>query len=424
VRSYVQWAGFTFGHTKGYTDPVASWGGGSDFKMLHQSQIHSDSGANGTNQIAYTWELGNGMVLIFGADERRVGSIANLSVNVTNQVAAQSVAVPPAAFSGVFTPTVLVGTAPVSSRAGMTNPNPYVAWRGNQAWGSWSAAVLLNDNRATYYSEPSFAGAPGAPCTAAQPPIANPLALVAANNVSGSTLCGHPSNKIGFAWLSGIEFKLPMIAQGDRIGFFFNYGQGASQYSGGTNTGSPGLFDGGNHVALGVKSDAVFVNGSGLELTTSWTLAGAYEHYWMPNLSTTIGVGRTSIEYNANVVNSRWFCSTAANPGLTGAAIQQINFVGLGGGPASCDPGFKLWEAAIHTDWYPVPGFRLGAEVSYTFIETAFKDQLVNLTPTGGNGGTAPVLVGKRPGGVYLARDQGIVGVSFRAQRGFGGVGE
>jgi hypothetical protein len=178
-RGFIQWAGFTFGHTKSYTDPVAGWGGGADYKNLHQSQLNSDSGANGTNQISYSWELGNGMVLIFGADERRVGSLVNLSVNVTNQVVNQVVGptVPPAiAFSGVFTPQVLVGQAPVSSRAGQQHPSPYIAFRGAQAWGSFSSAFIISNNQALYYSNPT--GLPGAstgaPCTAALPPISNP----------------------------------------------------------------------------------------------------------------------------------------------------------------------------------------------------------------------------------------------------------
>jgi hypothetical protein len=68
----------------------------------------------------------------------------------------------------------------------------------------------------------------------------------------------------------------------------------------------------------------------------------------------------------------------------------------------------------VHTDWYPVPGFRLGAEVGYTFVETAFDGQLVTLTAT----------QGARPTGVYLAKDAGIASVALRAQRGFGGIGE
>jgi len=319
TRGYIQWAGFTFGHTKSYTDPVASWGGGADFKVLHQGQIHDDTGANGTNQIAYTWELGNGMVLVFGADERKVGSVANLST------------------ANVFT----VGTAPTTSRAGMIHPNPYVAWRGSQAWGSWSAAIMGVESSATYYTgNNAVLGLVGCPAGAQ----------------TGTTQCGHPNDKWGFAWLSGIEFKLPMIAPGDRIGMFFNYGQGSGQYTGGANVGSPGLFGGGGlvgslgTVAIGVKSDAVYLNGGQLQLTTSWALGAAYEHYWAPGVSSTVYGGAATIEYNSNVINSRVFCGGGGASGTQRITVAA-NVV--------CDPGYRLWEYGIHTDWYPVPGFRL-----------------------------------------------------------------
>ena len=47
-------------------------------------------------------------------------------------------------------------------------------------------------------------------------------------------------------------------------------------------------------------------------------------------------------------------------------------------------------------------------------VETAFAGQQVTLTKT----------QGARPTGAYTAKDQGITAVAFRAQRGFGGVGE
>src|SRR5215468_12577068 len=80
-RAFIQWAGFTFGHTKSFTD-VPGTPAGDSFKSLMQNQNISDSAANGTNQIAYTWELGNGMTLNVGADERRTKALANLSNNV------------------------------------------------------------------------------------------------------------------------------------------------------------------------------------------------------------------------------------------------------------------------------------------------------------------------------------------------------
>ena len=76
ARAFIQWAGFTFGRTVSFTDHEGSIGD-SGMRSLHQTQNQSDTGANGTNQIAYTWALGNGVTLNVGADERRVKSIAN-----------------------------------------------------------------------------------------------------------------------------------------------------------------------------------------------------------------------------------------------------------------------------------------------------------------------------------------------------------
>ena len=79
-----------------------------------------------------------------------------------------------------------------------------------------------------------------------------------------------------------------------------------------------------------------------------------------------------------------------------------------------CDPGFRYSEVGARVDWFPVPGFRLAIEAKYAMVETAFAGQQVTLTKT----------QGARPTGAYTAKDQGITAVAFRAQRGFGGVGE
>ena len=67
ARAFIQWAGFTFGHAQSFQD---TWGI-TDSWHYAQQQNNSDTGANGVNQIAYTWELGNGITLTVGADEVR-----------------------------------------------------------------------------------------------------------------------------------------------------------------------------------------------------------------------------------------------------------------------------------------------------------------------------------------------------------------
>jgi hypothetical protein len=107
----------------------------------------------------------------------------------------------------------------------------------------------------------------------------------------------------------------------------------------------------------------------------------------------------TNVSYNDTVVNNRWFC--ASNGG-----VAQVVVVAAA---VSCDPGFNFWTIGSHTDWYPVPGFRLAIDVLYTRVETAFDGQLISLTK-----GT-----GLRPSGIYTAKDQGILSAVFRAQRSF-----
>src|SRR5262245_20814586 len=357
-RAFIQWAGFTFGHTKSFTDTPGTLSDDT-FKSLFQGQAQSDTGANGTNQIAYTWELGNGMTLNIGADERRTKALANLST------------------AGL----IMVGANPGTAFGPYQHPTPWVNFAVNQAWGRFGVSAIFNKVNATYYTATGF----GCPVGAQ----------------TGTTQCIYPDDKWGWAVLSGIDIKAPWIAAGDHFGGSINYGQGAAAYSGGSNLPSPSLFGAGNQVALGVITDAVYINGSQFQLTTAWSATAGYEHFWLPNLSTTWYGQYAQVRYSDAVINSRLFCNGIA--GVTGAQTIVIP------GTASCDPGFNYWAVGTHTDWYPVAGFRLAVDVQYVRIETAFEGQPITLNKT----------QGARPTGTYLATDQGILGVVFRAQRAF-----
>jgi len=328
-RGFIQWGGFTFGRTQSFTDHEGSLGD-SGMRSLFQTQNQSDTGANGVNQIAYTWQLGNGVTLNVGADERRVKSIANLSTSV-----------------------VSVGNEPTSSRNGNNHPTPWLALRVNQAWGRASVAVVANHNEATYYN-----GGTAGLCTA-QP---------------GTTFCPSPSDSWGWAVISGTEIKLDMLSPGSRFGAYFNYGVGASAYGGGSNLVSPGLFGSGNQIAFGVMSDAVYINNGSLQQTTSWTAGAGFEYFWTRNFSSTIYGNYTEISYNDTVVNGRFFC---AGPG----AVAQ-NIITTAG---SCDPGFKFWTVGTHHDWFPLPGLRFAVDVMYTGIDSAMSGSTVTLAKAQGN---------------------------------------
>src|SRR6185369_8181982 len=355
TRAFIQWAGFTFGHTKSYTD-VPGTPGADSFRSLMAAQNWSDTGGNGTNQIAYTWELGNGMTFNVGADERRTKGIANLSTNI-----------------------VTVGASPATAFGPYQHPTPWANFAVNQAWGRFAVSAIFNKVNATYYTS-TATGLGNCPV-----------------NQTGTSGCTSPDDKWGWALLSGIDIKAPWAGPGDHFGGFFNYGVGAAAYSGGTGLTSPSLFGGGNTVAMGVITDGVFVNGGQFQLTTTWTAGAGYEHFWLPNVSTTLWGTYTQTRYNDNVINSGLFC------GGGGAVAQNIILTGVG----RCDPGSNFWIVGMINNWFPVPGLRLALEVDYTRVETAFDGQTVSLSKT----------QGLRPTGLYTAKDQGIISVMFRAQR-------
>ena len=215
---------------------------------------------------------------------------------------------------------------------------------------------------------------------------------------TGTTLCGHPDDKWGWAVISGTEIKLDMLSPGSRIGAYFNYGVGAAAYSGGSNLASPGLYGSGNQIAFGAITDGVYVNGSAIEQTTAWTVGGGFEYFWTRNFSSTVYGSYTELTYNNTVTTNRWFCNG-------GGAAGSGPFNG-----ATCDPGFTFWTVGTHHDWFPLPGLRFAVDVMYTAIESEMAGQTVTL-------GTK---VGARPSGVYTVKDLGIVSAIFRAQRTWG----
>lgn len=364
-RAFIQWAGFTFGRVKSSSDSAVLGDGGPINSLQHIPNL-SDTTEYGNNEISYTWELGNGATFHLGGGERRVRPVANLS-NV------------------VWDP----GSNPISSIAGQQFPNPFVAFKVSQAWGRFDVSVTGNPIHATYYTAaPGVPGyVPGAAC-AARP---------------GTTSCDHPSDVWGWAAQTGVIINIPWIGPGDVFGAYGAYGVGASANAGGQFFDSPGLYGSGNNIALGALTDAVYLNGSGFQLTTAWTAGAAFTHWWTSNVSSTAFGAHTEVSYNDTVLNNRWFC------GGGGAAVQSV------GGPAagSCNPNFGLTTIGTHTDWYPVPSFRLAVEVLYTKIDTAFDGATVSLTSK----------QGARPTGPYTAKDEGISSVVFRAQRQWPAVG-
>jgi hypothetical protein len=260
-RAFIQWGGFTIGRTASFTDHEGSLGD-SGMRSLYTGLVDATTGAAGINQIAYTWQLGNGITLNVGADEARGRAVHNVS-------------------SGG---APLIGDGdPSNSGHGQSHPDPWVALRVRQAWGAASLAFIGHKNAARYYG--------------------------------ANTLTGYPDDEWGWAVKTGIEIKLDSLSPGSRVGGYVNYGVGASRITRNTQT-SPGLYGSGNQVAFGLLTDSVYGTGTQLELTTTWAAGGGFEYFWTRNFSSTIYGGYTRTEYSgagATLICTR-VTITSANP--------------------------------------------------------------------------------------------------------------
>jgi len=348
-RGFIQWAGFTFGRSKSLGDGVANH---SDFRLLTQCQACADTVGGGINEVSYTWELGNGHSFSVGVRDRSPSSLTNLSNGGVN-----------------------VGVNPPTTPAG-GQPDPLVAYRVAQVWGDAAITAVGHNNQATYYT---FDG-----CGAGK----------------GTTFCGHPDDKFGWGVTAGAKINIPWLGAGDRFGIQFVGGEGFMKQDLGNNVNGGGIFGAFNKVSMGFVTDAVYINGGGLQLTTGWSFVGHLEHWWTPNLSTVLWGDYSEIKYNDTVVNNRLFCGTnngfAVGPGVT------------------CDPSFQFAMVGLTTSWYVTKAFRLALEVSDTFVFTAFKDQAVTISKTPG------LIAPSSVSGPFIAKDQNVWNVIFRAQRNFG----
>ncbi len=102
-----------------------------------------------------------------------------------------------------------------------------------------------------------------------------------------SNRAGTDSGELGWAIAAGVVVNLPMLAEGDTFGLQAGYSSGAVSYVA-PNAWGPG----GNG-----QADARIFPGSGnLDLTSAWSIAAGFQHFWAPNVSSGFGVSYLDVD--------------------------------------------------------------------------------------------------------------------------------
>ncbi|MGZ6106444.1 MAG: porin, partial [Vulcanimicrobiaceae bacterium] len=227
LRAFIQFAGFTAGHAVSYFD----FFNGADYGYA-PSIWGASTGVNGTDLIAYTWQLGNGWSASVDIEDAGVGSGSGRTKRVIN-----------ASNAGSF---ALAGPAIVPATEANWTPDLAANIRVDQAWGSAQLSGALHQMNGSYYSGPV--------------------------NVGAFTTNGHPGDTWGWAIQGGFRL-LNFLQPKDRFEASAYYCDGATAYC--VSTPVAGPFGSGNTFGQGYAVDGVFTNGSGIAKTESWGFQAA-----------------------------------------------------------------------------------------------------------------------------------------------------
>jgi Porin subfamily len=390
-RGFIQFAGFTLGKSQSYFD---FFGGAFCYGCGYLGNS-SQTGAAGTLLAAYTASLGNGITATVSLEDSfmRRAALYDRSAEAANLLAIGTM-------PGPLTVADSYNIVPfgIGDYAGVQLPHLVGALRVDQAWGSAQIAGAVGQVRSNWYGVNTAAGG-GA-------------AVIAATGAASGQIA--PEDEVGFAVMGGLVLNAPMIGAGDRFYVEATYTQGMLGYVGlsgsvvgttnnfvrfnGANVAAAWAFDG----VFGVNPAATGGGLSGLQLTDAWAVAAAFEHYWTPNLRSSLWGSYTSVDYNGTA--SALICAGAPFANATGAVL--VGDVAVG-----CNPDFEVWGIGLRTIWNPVRNLDVGLEVMYAKVDTAHAAG----TPMAFGGSAS----GGRAAGTYGASSEDTWSALFRVQRYF-----
>jgi len=405
-KAFVQFAGLTAGRASSFFDFYAH-----DYEIIGTS-LGSDLAS--TNLLAYTQAFGTGFSATIAMEDPNFRKNPLFSEAVQNAAgagtAAQSIPLTTAP-TPIILGTNAVGNATAVAFVDAVErsrlPDFVGALRYDAAWGSAQLSGAVKDiNTGGFIAgSTAFNATPGAVGSAnALIPANVSTALLQARGISTGAQTDY-----GWAVQGGVKVNLPFVAPGDGLYLQGAYGEGASMYTG-INRFTAGYLSNatvytGNPFNV-FYSDAIVNPLTGrLELSTSFTVAASFLHYWSPEWRSAFygSYGEIGFSQGARQAVSQ----TAA---LIGAASTiappsyLTNTAGYAVSPSLRDTAQIVTGASLI--WSPVKDLDIGVEGQY--IHTSQKNGVaLNSDKTVANG----LAFAKGTEDAYQAR--------FRVQRDF-----
>lgn len=367
---YIQFAGFTFGHSaSAYATPWQGFMGNITSYLLGGQNTDT-----GVNNIQYTAMFGNGVSATIGLDDPTVWdrtAVFNLALPLNAVLGGSN------AYAGVHAPDVTGNI------------------RVDQTWGIFQLSAGAHEVSGSY-NLLNPVPVTAVPAGALGPPGAAPNTL--------SEISGHPETKWGGSVQAALQLKNLPTGAGDDIKVDMSAARGLTKNVIATAATSPSfaMFGGSSRayqsVGFGATTDAVYLpptsGGDGsLHLTEAYGIRGIFNHNWDTHWTTGLYGSYSAVRYDATA--KAYICANYTTPGKAVSA----DYV--------CNPDFNVAQLGIVTKWTPVKNLTFSAETQWVHLDQKFAGT-ATLAPT------AP-----KPSTVYEFRDQNTFLLQLRAQRNF-----
>jgi hypothetical protein len=359
-HAFIQWAGFTLGHTYApFSMPWQNYPGDQGFDGL----VGGGGTVTGVNQFTYTWDLGAGNSVSLGAvDQTQYYQAGVMNLGGPGPLGANTIGILGVTGGGL-------GVFGGSDYGGPMFPDIQANFRSDTAAYTWQVSGALHNNHVAYYGINGIAGS-----------------AIENNN--------HPDDLWGGAVSGGFTIKNIPTGPGDTIKATATATWGATRYNiqdlasgfGAVSLYGPGSSSAAAYsgFALAVAPDTAFVVGSNQHAITTFGGNIGYNHNWNPYWGTGFYGAAAAVRYGND--NKLAICGPFGN-GFQGTiwstALGATALVGLDGvaGHGICNPDYNIYQAGVRTTWTPVPRMSFSGEITWQGIQQKFE----GLTTLGAN---------------------------------------
>ena len=349
-KAFIQFAGFTAGRASSFFDFYAH--------DLEHYGITGSSDVSNTNLLAYTASFGGGWTATLSVEDpisRRQPMFADTAngTSITGspnlgQVFGSFTQAVPYVYNAAGQPT-RVANYDVQRR--VLVPDVVGAVRYTAPWGSaqFSAAMTELRGGKLLTTAPITYGATGLPTLGT---TTNDLVL--ARGARSSI-----KEEYGWAVQGGLKLNLPQLATGDVLWLQAAYGEGATSY-----TGHPARMTGRDSLSnpysgrFTVSTVDSFIGADGKQkLTESWSVVGAFLHYWTPQIRQAVFGSYSEVSFGKGA-------RTGAGP-----AVLIGNGSISAGNTLAFDTrlrDYNIISVGTNLIWSPVKDLDIGIETNYS----------------------------------------------------------